>query len=113
MINLAATLFLSLSAWLLNLDTIYVLTGSVLLVFAVMTFKDLANTRRYSSGLFWLLLAFAFAFGSWLPHWLTGLLVLAMVAIDGLGRVGRGDYREATREQQAEQAARLKNRIFW
>jgi uncharacterized membrane protein len=113
MINLAAMLIVSITDILLNLDTVYVLTGIVLLIFAVMTFRDRKNPRRHSSGAFWLLLAIAFALGSLLPHWLTGLLVLAMVAIDGLGRVGRGDYHEATKEQQAHQAKRLRNRIFW
>jgi uncharacterized membrane protein len=77
-----------------------------------MTIKDKANPHRYSSGLFWLLLAVAFAFGSLLPHWLTGIFVLVMVAIDGLGRVSRGSYDETTQEQQAAQASRLKNKIF-
>jgi uncharacterized membrane protein len=84
----------------------------VLLVFAFMTFRDQANRHRYASGIFWLLLAIAFIFGSLLPPWLTGVLVLAMVAIDGLGRVSRGAYNEASKEQQVTQAARLKNRIF-
>jgi uncharacterized membrane protein len=111
--NTAALLLFAIENLFLNLDTVYVITGIVLLVFALMTIKDRANPRRYSSGVFWLLLAIAFAFGSLLPHWLTGVLVLAMVTIDGLGRVGRGDYQEAPKEQQAEQAARLKNKIFW
>lgn len=108
----AVALFLSLTDWLLNLDTVYVIAGLVLLVFSLMTFRDKANPHRYASGLFWLLLAVAFVFGSLLPPWLTGILVLVMVAIDGLGRVGRGAYNETTKEQQAAQAARLKNRIF-
>lgn len=83
-----------------------------MLVFAVMTFKDKAHPHRYGSGMFWLLLAIAFAFGSLLPHWVTGILVLAMIAIDGSGRVSRGSHKEATQEEQAAQASRLKNRIF-
>jgi uncharacterized membrane protein len=108
----ALALFLSITDWLLNLDTIYVIAGMILFIFAVMTFKDKANPHRYGSGLFWLLLAIAFAFGSLMPHWLTGTLVLVMVAIDGLGRVCRGAYNETTKEQQEGQARRLKNRIF-
>ncbi len=96
----------------LNLDTVYVVTGIILFVFAVMTFKDRANRHRFASGLFWLLLAIAFAFGSLLPHWVSGILVLGMVAIDGVGRVNRGSYNEATQEQLAAQASRLKNKIF-
>jgi len=97
---------------LLNLDTIYVLTGIVLFIFAAMTLRDKANPRRVASSLFWALLAVAFVFGSRLPHWVTGLLVLVMVTIDGLGRVTRGAYNETTKAEQEAQAVRLKNRIF-
>lgn len=101
-----------ISKWLLNLDTVYVLTGLVLFVFSVMTFQDKAHPHRYSSGTFWLFLAIAFTFGSVLPHWVTGILVLAMVALDGAGRVSRGSRKEPTQQEQAEHASRLKNRIF-
>jgi uncharacterized membrane protein len=113
MIQPTVALLLPITDWLLNLETVYVMAGMVLLVFALMTFRDRANPHRYASGVFWLLLAIAFIFGSLLPPWLTGILVLAMVAIDGLGRVSRGAYDEAGKEQQAAQAARLRNRIFW
>ncbi len=80
---------------LFNLDVVYVLTGVVLFIFAAMTFTDKTNPRRFGSGMFWLLLGVIFAFGSWMPYWLTGLLVLAMVALDGLGRVTRGNVNES------------------
>ncbi len=97
---------------LLHLDTVYVLTGIVLFIFALMTLRDEANPHRTASSVFWLLLAIAFAFGSLLPHWATGLMVLVMVASDGVGRVTRGAYNETTKAAQEVQAARLKNRIF-
>lgn len=77
-------------AKLFSLDAVYVFTGIVLFVFAVMTFADRSNSRRIGSGCFWLVLGVIFAFGSVMPHWLTGLLVLSLVAIDGLGRVKAG-----------------------
>ncbi|MDX2045030.1 MAG: DUF979 domain-containing protein [Acidobacteriota bacterium] len=79
---------------LFNLDVVYVLTGVVLFIFAAMTFTDKSNPRRIGSGMFWLVLGVIFAFGSWMPYWLTGLLVVAMVALDGLGRVGRGSSEQ-------------------
>lgn len=77
-----------------SLELVYALTGIVLFVFAALTFTDKSNPRRIGSGMFWLLLGVIFAFGSLMPYWLTGLLVVAMVAIDGLGRVGRGSGEE-------------------
>ncbi len=77
-----------------SLDLVYALTGIVLFVFAAMTFMDRSNPRRIGSGLFWFLLGVIFAFGGVMPYWLTGVLVLTMVAIDGVGKVGRGKEDE-------------------
>jgi uncharacterized membrane protein len=104
--------FSSLVNAILSLDAVYLLTGIVLWVFAAMTFADRDNPRRAGSGVFWLILGFIFAFGSLLPHWVTGLLVLLMVAIEGAGRVTRGSYDEASPQEQVKEARRLKDKIF-
>ena len=89
------------------------LTGLVLLVFAALNFKDRSNKHRNGSALFWLILGLIFILGSVLPHWSTGLLVLLMVAIDGVGRVGHKQTDEVTKSGQVEQKVRsLGNRIF-
>ena len=98
---------------LLSLNTVYVLTGLVLLVFAVLNFRDGSNKHRVGTALFWLILGLIFIFGSLLPHWLTGLLVLVMVGIDGVGRVGHKSPDEVTRSGQVQQKVHsLGNRIF-
>ncbi len=98
-------------AYVFSLDTVYVLTGVALLIFAWMTFADRSNPRRVGSGCFWLTLGIIFALGSLMPYWLTGLLVLFLVALDGLGQVGRGDHRVDAADR-AERARRLGNYIF-
>ncbi len=95
---------------LFNLDVVYALTGAVLFVFAAMTFADKSNPRRIGSGMFWLVLGVIFAFGSWMPYWLTGMLVVAMVALDGLGRVTRGKVGESASEREVR--APFGNQIF-
>jgi uncharacterized membrane protein len=85
---------------LFSLEMVYGLTGIVLLGFAVLTFADRGNSRRLGSGLFWLLLGIVFLFGGVMPHWLTGLLVIAMVAIDGLGQVGRSERAESMERKE-------------
>jgi uncharacterized membrane protein len=94
------------------LEIVYVITGLALLVFAIMTFLDRKNHHRIGSGLFWLLLAIIFGFGSKLPHFVTGIMVLAMAGLDGFGRVTRGDYDEPPKSELLEQAKRLKDKIF-
>jgi uncharacterized membrane protein len=95
-----------------SLDTVYAMTGIVLLVFSIMTFRDRTNPRRYGSGSFWLVLGIIFAGGSLMPSWLTGLLVLSMAALDGAGRVTRGHHQEASKADQEKEASRLKDKIF-
>jgi uncharacterized membrane protein len=94
-----------------SLEAVYALTGITLLIFALMTFLDHSNARRLGSGCFWLTLGIIFMFGGVAPHWLTGLLVLFLVALDGFGQVGRGSA-ETDAVEQAEHARRLGNRIF-
>ena len=88
------------------LEIVYVVTGLTLLVFAIMTFGDKKNPRRFGSGSFWLILAIIFVLGSLLPHWVTGLLVLVMAGLDGAGRVTKGDYNELPKSKLLEHARR-------
>lgn len=99
---------------LFSLDAVYVLTGLVLWVFASINFRDRSHPRRVGSALFWFTLGLIFVAGSLMPHWLTGALVLLMVALDGAGRVGhRGASDETTKTGQAEQKERsIGDRIF-
>ena len=97
--------------YVLSLETVYVLTGVTLLIFALMTFADRTNPRRLGSGLFWMTFGIIFMFGGVAPHWLTGLLALFLVALDGFGQVRRGSA-ETDPVEQAEHARRLGNRIF-
>jgi len=94
-----------------SLETIYVLTGMVLVVFAFLTLRDRTNPHRHTSALFWLILGCIFGLGGVLPNWLTGVLVLALVALDGVGRVSRG-HLQTDNASQERRAHRLRNRIF-
>jgi len=92
---------------LFSLETVYVLTGLMLFLFALCTFADRHHRSRIGSGCFWLILGVIFAFGSYLPHAVTGLLVLFMVVIDGAGRV-----RPRANDQASRADRQLGNRIF-
>jgi uncharacterized membrane protein len=92
--------------WLFNLEYVYVASGIVLLVFAGFTLFDRANRARIGTALFWLVLGVLFGLGSFLPNWLNGVLVILLVAIDGLGQVGQGEYREAPPAERLAAAER-------
>jgi uncharacterized membrane protein len=103
---------LSLVGAVTSLEAIFVLSGVLLIVFGGFTFADRANPARMGTGMFWILLGVAFVFGSILPAWATGALVIAMVVIDGFGRVRHGAYNEATHEERVRAADRFGWRIF-
>ena len=94
-----------------SLETVYVLTGFVLLIFSFLTFRDRTNPHRIGSAVFWLILGCIFGLGGVIPNWLTGVLVLALVILDGAGRVSRG-RSETDIAVQERHAHRLRNRIF-
>lgn len=94
---------------LFTLETVYTITGVVLLVFALFAGRDETNPRRIGSSLFWLILGAIFILGGLLPHWVTGLLVLVLVGLDGAGRVGRGQRVEAAEQRAIPRGAK----IFW
>ncbi|HKY06149.1 MAG TPA: DUF979 family protein, partial [Blastocatellia bacterium] len=81
---------------LFSLNSVYVLTGLVLFIFSWLTARDRENPNRYATACFWFTLGVIFALGSVMPHWLTGLLVLLMVGLDGAGRVGHKSRAEGT-----------------
>jgi uncharacterized membrane protein len=89
---------------LFSLEAVYILTGVVLFVFAAITLFDRRHPHPIGSGCFWCILGVLFAFGSYLPHVLSGVLVLVMVAIDGAGRVKAG-VAEIDREDGDQQSA--------
>ena len=93
-------------AGLFDLEVVYVATGAVLVVFAGATLTDRANRARIGTALFWLVLGVLFALGSHLPAAVNGALVVGLVALDGLGLVRQGDYREAAPAERAAAAER-------
>ncbi|MCP9496131.1 MAG: DUF979 domain-containing protein [Pyrinomonadaceae bacterium MAG19_C2-C3] len=93
---------------LFSLDAVYVLTGVVLMVFAWINFKDRTRPCRTGSALFWLTLGIIFIAGSFMPHVVTGMLVLLMVALDGAGRVREGSDARSTQDVHSPVPASLK-----
>ncbi|EXU73938.1 DUF979 domain-containing protein [Erwinia mallotivora] len=104
------------------------LAALLLLVVAIMSWRDRANPRRLTTGLFWGLYALVFAIGDWTNQLsahlagaenaasavniTTGGIVIVMALIAGLGGVRMGSYHTRTDQQQRASAARLRNRLF-
>jgi uncharacterized membrane protein len=96
------------------------LAGIILLVVAVMSWRDKANPRRLTTGLFWALYGLVFFIGDWAItlfgarslHIVVGVMVVVMALIAGLGGVKLGSYHQRSSEQREESAKRLHNKLF-
>ncbi|AHG21614.1 membrane protein [Chania multitudinisentens RB-25] len=104
---------------------LYWLAGAVLLSVAVMSFRDRANPRRVTTGLFWALYGLIFLVGDWTYglfgsgaeakrqlHIVVGVLVVVMALIAGFGGVRLGSYHQRSPQEREASAQRLGNRLF-
>ncbi len=80
--------------------------------FAVLSFRDRTNPKRFGNGLFWALVATSFWFGDLIGDLGNGILVLAIVAVAGAHLLGRGETLSTSIEQRVEFAKRLGSRLF-
>ncbi|MBE0114164.1 DUF979 domain-containing protein [Klebsiella michiganensis] len=95
---------------------LYWLAGAVLLVVAVMSWRDKANPRRLTTGLFWGLYGLVFLFGDWTYELVgdkravnigVGVVVVVLALIAGFGGVRLGRYHQRSQEERTASAARL------
>lgn len=101
---------------------LYWLAGAVLLIVALMSWRDKANPRRLTTGLFWGLYGVLFLLGDWTyslfgdkraVHIAVGVAVVILALIAGFGGVKLGSYHQRTPQQREESASRLGNRLFF
>nr|WP_306309201.1 DUF979 domain-containing protein [Xenorhabdus anantnagensis] len=112
-----------------QLQYLYMLAGLLLIAVAIMSWRDKANPRRLTTGLFWALYGLIFLMGKSSHHlvniWISnevdaqriahisiGVLVVLMAILAGFGGVRQGNYHQRTPEQRQESADRLGNRLF-
>lgn len=101
---------------------LYWLAGLVLLIVAVMSFRDKANPRRITTGLFWGIYGFLFLLGDWTyalagdkrtVNIAVGGAVVLLALIAGFGGVRLGSYHLRKQEERESSARRLGNRLFF
>ncbi|MCU6681450.1 DUF979 domain-containing protein [Leclercia sp. H6W5] len=100
---------------------LYWLAGLILLIVALMSFRDKANPRRFTTGLFWGIYGLLFLLGNWTyelvgdkrtVHIAVGVAVVGLALIAGFGGVRLGSYHQRTTEERESSAKRLGNRLF-
>jgi len=96
---------------MIGLPFVYTLAGMTFLAFAVLSLRDASNAKRWGNAAFWALLALSMLAGDRLGDLGNGVLVLGLVAIAGLGGLGRGQVPDDSAQRQ-ERAARHGNKLF-
>lgn len=94
------------------LEYIYQTIGLLLLAFAVQTFFDKENPKRIGTAGFWFIYGLTFALGNFIPHWVTGVMVLLLTLIAATGSMGLGQYKTTEQQERSQSALILKNKLF-
>lgn len=97
---------------MITLEWLYILSGIVFAIWAVMSARDATNGKRWGNAAFWGLLAASFLGGSHFSDLGNGILVLALVGIAGFGGLGRGDPPTTSLAQRLGFSEALGNKLF-
>jgi uncharacterized membrane protein len=96
--------------WLL--DTMFVLIGVLLAVTGLRQLFDTTNDRRYTTGAFWIILGYIFAFGESTDKTVIGVLIVILGALTLAKGVKMGRIVEGSDEEKEAGARRLGNWLF-
>jgi uncharacterized membrane protein len=97
---------------MISLHWLYLFAGAVFAGFAIGSARDETNAKRWGNVAFWALVATSFWFGDFFGDVGNGVLVLALVALAGTHRLGRGSKEPNTRPERERFSARYGNRLF-
>jgi uncharacterized membrane protein len=96
----------------IRLEHVYLVMGLLLAGVAFVNARDASNPRRWNNAVFWGLYAVTFLFGSRLPHFASGCVVIGMVLVASIGRLGQGTREASPPAEREASARRLGNRLF-
>lgn len=94
------------------LDALYGIVGIYLLINGFFSLKDLQNEKRYGTAAFWSIFGFLIAFGSLIPEWVSGILVIMLALIPGFGYMAKGKFFEISTSQKKQSADEFGFRLF-
>ena len=102
---------------MVKVEWFYWLCAVFFLVVALIRVTDTSDRKRFGSGAFWGLLAFAFVYGTTVVDgtgsaFAEGLVVLAIAVLAGLGFPGRGTEETTSPAERESLADRFGNRLF-
>ena len=105
---------------LITINRVYYLIGFVVMLLVIMTLRDRANPKRFTTALFWFLFGGIFLMGDLmvqelgksLAYRIIGGTVIVIALLAGFGLVGKGHYKMSDEEARVASSERLKNWLF-
>lgn len=97
---------------MITLTAVYWLLGAYFAAVAWRGWGDHGNPHRYTTGLFWALLAVLMFAAEHLAPRLVGAIVVLLALLAGFGGLRMGRYEESTLREKQGEARRLGNRLF-
>ncbi|MEP6619317.1 MAG: DUF979 domain-containing protein [bacterium] len=97
---------------MITLEVVYWAMGLLAGGVAMINARDPVNPRRYNNAAFWGLYAVTFLFGSRLPNFASGCVVIAMVLVASVGKLGQGAGESVSRAMREMSARAWGNRLF-
>lgn len=98
---------------MIGLPFVYTLAGLLFAAFAGLSAVDRSNPKRFGNAAFWGLMAVSFLAGDRLGDLGNGVLVLGLVALAGIGALGRGQPVTTPVEARRAEATTRGNRLFF
>jgi uncharacterized membrane protein len=97
---------------MIKVSAVYLLMGLLSAGVAVVSGRDRANPRRFNNAAFWGLYSITFFFGSLLPDFASGVIVVVMAVVAGIGKLGPIPAESNTKDEREAGARRWGNRLF-
>ncbi len=97
---------------MIGLSFVYTLAGLMFAAFAGLSAADRSNGKRFGNAIFWGLLAVSFLAGDDLGDLGNGMLVMGLVALAGVGALGRGQPTTTSIAERRAEAGHRGNKLF-
>jgi uncharacterized membrane protein len=97
---------------MITLEFVNVLMGLMMAGVAIVDARDKTNPKRFNNAAFWGLYAVTFLAGSYLPNFVNGLLVIAMVLVLVIVKLGPAPAESTSRAAREASATRWGNALF-
>lgn len=94
-------------------EVFYCLIAAIFILVAINSYKTIEHkTKKITTFLFWIILAFVFAAGPHLPSVVSGICVVLLAILTGLKGVVKGETKQTPPEESRERANKIGYKIF-